>query len=132
MVEDRAANASQGTLLVQGVFVLEVGEDVRRAMPCLSVHVEMVRVKFLMVPTTILWIPPLTVSITLRLTNLLIQSYILRLVQPFLEVMVAVSVILGVPSGFVLAVSLAINMIYLVEQLAGSLLIYLPVRCSCW
>ena len=64
--------------------------------------------------------------------NLLIQSYILHLVQPFLEVMVAVSVILGVSGGFVIAVSLAINMTYPVEQLAGSLLIYLPVRCGCW
>ena len=72
VVEDRAAHASQGILLVPDVYVFAAGENVLHVVLCLTVRARMVRVPIIQLP---ILIHPLPVMVLLYLRLLSILNY---------------------------------------------------------
>ena len=67
VVEDCAAHASQGIILVPDVYVFAAGENVLHVMLCLMVHARMARVPTIQFLILILLIHPLPAMILLYL-----------------------------------------------------------------
>ena len=75
VLEDCAAHASQGNLLVPDVYVFAVGENVLHVVLCLMVRARMFHLPIIQLPILILFTHPLPVIVLLYLRILSTLNY---------------------------------------------------------